>query len=32
MARITVFTGRFGSGKTEIALNYGMALEDKASR
>ena len=24
--RITVFTGRFGTGKTEIAINYALAL------
>ncbi len=26
--RITLFTGRFGSGKTEIALNYALQLVD----
>lgn len=31
MARITIFTGRFGSGKTEIALNYAAALGNGAS-
>ncbi|MBL7199040.1 MAG: hypothetical protein ISS56_02720 [Anaerolineae bacterium] len=27
-SQITVFTGRFGSGKTEIALNYALHLVD----
>ncbi len=26
MSRITIFSGRFGSGKTETALNYAVAL------
>lgn len=30
MARITIFTGRFGSGKTEMALNYAVALGNGA--
>lgn len=25
-ARITLFTGRFGSGKTEVAINYALAV------
>jgi hypothetical protein len=29
--RITVFTGRFGSGKTEIALNYALQLTQQGS-
>jgi hypothetical protein len=29
--RITVFTGRFGSGKTEIALNYAIQLVDRGT-
>lgn len=28
--RISVFTGGFGSGKTEIALNYALSLRDQA--
>jgi hypothetical protein len=28
-SQITVFTGRFGSGKTEIALNYALHLVDR---
>jgi hypothetical protein len=27
--RITIFCGRFGSGKTEIALNYALRLADR---
>jgi hypothetical protein len=27
--QITIFTGRFGSGKTEIALNYAVALSKR---
>ena len=27
--QITIFTGRFGSGKTEIALNYALELADR---
>ena len=30
--QITIFTGRFGSGKTEIALNYALALADRGSK
>jgi hypothetical protein len=26
IADVTIFTGRFGSGKTEVALNYALAL------
>ena len=26
--RITVITGHFGSGKTEFALNYALALKE----
>ena len=29
---ITVFTGRFGSGKTEIAINYAIRLANRGSR
>jgi hypothetical protein len=29
LPQITVFTGRFGSGKTEIALNYAVALHER---
>jgi hypothetical protein len=27
---LTLFTGRFGSGKTEIAINYALALAERA--
>jgi hypothetical protein len=29
LPRITIFTGRFGSGKTEVALNYALRLADR---
>lgn len=32
MARIRIFTGHFGSGKTEIALNYAVKLVKKRER
>jgi Mrp family chromosome partitioning ATPase len=28
-SRIRVFTGHFGSGKTEIAINYAMNLRNR---
>jgi hypothetical protein len=31
-SRISVFTGRFGSGKTEIALNYALQLTEQGTR
>lgn len=31
-ARIRVFTGHFGSGKTEISLNYALKLADEGKR
>lgn len=31
-SRIRIFTGHFGSGKTEIALNYAMKLADAGKR
>lgn len=30
--RITVFTGHFGSGKTEVALNYALRLKEEGKR
>jgi Mrp family chromosome partitioning ATPase len=30
-AGITIFAGRFGSGKTEVALNYALALAQDRS-
>lgn len=32
MARIRVFTGHFGSGKTEISLNYAIKLADEGKK
>lgn len=32
MARIRVFTGHFGSGKTEIALNYALKLNQEGKK
>jgi hypothetical protein len=29
--QVTIFSGRFGSGKTEIALNYALALADRGA-
>lgn len=31
-ARIRVFTGHFGSGKTEIAINYALKLADRGKK
>jgi hypothetical protein len=31
-SRISVFTGRFGSGKTEIALNYALQMTEQGTR
>lgn len=31
-SNIIIFTGRFGSGKTEIALNYSIQLADRGAR
>jgi len=30
--RVTIFTGNFGSGKTEISLNYALHLKEKSSK
>ncbi|EJO5348531.1 ATP-binding protein [Clostridium botulinum] len=32
MSRINVFTGHFGSGKTEIAINYAMKLANEGKK
>lgn len=32
MARIKIFTGHFGSGKTEIAINYAMKLANEGKK
>lgn len=32
MARIRVFTGHFGSGKTEISINYALKLADEGKK
>ncbi|EJP6472053.1 ATP-binding protein [Clostridium botulinum] len=32
MSRINIFTGHFGSGKTEIAINYAMKLAKKGKK
>ena len=32
MSRIRIFTGHFGSGKTEIAINYAIRLADKGKK
>ncbi|KRQ87172.1 hypothetical protein ABG79_00970 [Caloramator mitchellensis] len=32
MSRIRVFTGHFGSGKTEIALNYALKLNEEGKK
>lgn len=30
--RVVIFTGRFGSGKTEVSINYALSLVDEATR
>ena len=32
MSRIRVFTGHFGSGKTEIAINYAINLAKEGKK
>ena len=32
MSRINIFTGHFGSGKTEIAINYAMKLAKEGKK
>jgi len=32
MSRIRVFTGHFGSGKTEIAINYAIKLAKEGKK